>query len=106
MCRLILGAAEAPFFSGCIFLMSSWYTSKELAHRIAALYSGVALANAFGGLIAAGVLPNLNGVHGIAGWRYLFIIEGIATVGIAIIASFFMPDFPDTTKWLSSEEKH
>ncbi|KAF2495132.1 MFS general substrate transporter [Lophium mytilinum] len=106
MCRLFLGAAEAPFFSGCIFLMSSWYRAHELAHRIAILYTGVALANMFGGLIAAGVLANLNPAHGIAGWRWLFIIEGTATCGIAMIAVFFMPDYPNTTRWLSTEEKH
>ena len=66
--------------------MSSWYRSHELTHRIAILYTGVALANMFGGLIAAGVLANLDYVHGIAGWRWLFIIEGCATIGIAVIA--------------------
>lgn len=82
-----LGAVEAPFFSGAIFLMSSWYKASELTHRIAILYGGVALANMFGGLIAAGVLGNLSGAHGIAGWRWLFIIEGVATCGIAITAA-------------------
>ncbi|KUJ15999.1 MFS general substrate transporter [Mollisia scopiformis] len=106
LCRLFLGAAEAPFFSGCIFLMSSWYRADELAHRIAILYTGVAMANMFGGLIAAGVLSDLNPAHGIAGWRWLFIIEGAATSGIAIIAVFFMPDYPATTRWLKTEEKH
>ncbi|KAF2651163.1 MFS general substrate transporter [Lophiostoma macrostomum CBS 122681] len=105
VCRLFLGAAEAPFFSGAIFLMSSWYRTSELTHRIAILYSGVALANMFGGLIAAGVLSDLNMAHGIAGWRWLFIIEGVATCGIAIIAVFFMPDFPNTTRWLNREEQ-
>lgn len=51
-----------------IFLMSSWYTRSEMAHRIAWFYSGSALANAFGGFIGAGVLSNLSGAHGIAGW--------------------------------------
>lgn len=45
----------------------------------------------FGGLIAAGVLTDLNGVHGLAGWRWLFIIEGSATVGIALIAMYYFP---------------
>jgi hypothetical protein len=84
--------------------MSSWYKADELAHRIGILYAGVALANMyvgplpmthgaanpicrFGGLIAAGVLADLNMAHGIAGWRWLFIIEGTATVGIALIAA-------------------
>ena len=66
--RLFLGFAEAPTFPGCLFLMSSWYTRAELAHRFAWFYSGAQLANAFGGLIAAGVLANLDGNLGLAGW--------------------------------------
>lgn len=74
--RFMLGFAEAPFFAGAIFLMSSWYTRAELAHRISRFYAGSALANAFGGLLGAGCLGNLHNAHGIAGWRWLFIIEG------------------------------
>lgn len=59
----------------------------------------------FGGLIAAGVLGNLDGAHGIAGWRWLFIIEGTITIGIALISGFMLPDYPATTRWLSEEEK-
>ena len=66
--RFMLGFAEAPFFPGAVFLMSSWYTRAEMAHRIAWFYSGSSLANSFGGLIGAGVLGGLNGAHGIAGW--------------------------------------
>lgn len=55
---------------GAIFLMSSWYTRTELTKRIAWFYSGVAIANAFGGLIGAGVLGNMEGASGIAGWRW------------------------------------
>lgn len=67
-CRFFLGFAEAPFFPGAVFLMSSWYTRAELAHRIAWFYAGSSLANAFGGLLGAGVLGNLSGAHGISGW--------------------------------------
>jgi MFS family permease len=86
-CRIMLGVVEAPFFPGAIMLMSSWYTRAELAHRIAWFYSGSSLANMFGGLLGAGILGNLNGSHGIAGWRWLFIIEGVITVGIALSAT-------------------
>ncbi|KAI0099300.1 allantoate permease [Nemania sp. FL0031] len=103
--RFFLGFAEAPFFPGAIFLMSSWYTRGELAYRIAWFYSGSSLANAFGGLIGAGVLSNLSGVHGIAGWRWLFIIEGTITIGVAIIAAFILPNYPANTKWLAPEEQ-
>lgn len=66
--RFFLGIVEAPFFPGAIFLMSSWYSRAELTRRIAYFYSGVSLANMFGGLIAAGVLNNLHDAQGIAGW--------------------------------------
>jgi MFS family permease len=82
--RICLGVVEAPFFPGAIMLMSSWYTRAELTYRIAWFYAGSSLANMFGGLLAAGVLNNLDGVHGISGWRWLFIIEGVITIGIAI----------------------
>ncbi|CAJ2512037.1 Uu.00g076620.m01.CDS01 [Anthostomella pinea] len=104
-CRFFLGFAEAPFFPGAIFLMSSWYTRSELAVRIAWFYSGSSLANAFGGLLGAGVLGNLDGAHGISGWRWLFIIEGTITIGAAITAAFILPNYPATTKWLTPEER-
>lgn len=62
------GFVEAPFFPGAVFLMSSWYTRAELTRRVAWLYTGNALANMFGGLIGYGVLTNLDGAHGLAGW--------------------------------------
>ncbi|KAK8134912.1 MFS general substrate transporter [Apiospora sp. TS-2023a] len=103
--RFMLGFAEAPFFPGAVFLMSSWYTRDEMAHRISWFYAGSSLANSFGGLIGAGVLGNMNGVHGISGWRWLFIIEGSITVAAAISSIFILPNYPATTKWLSREEQ-
>ncbi|OCL01459.1 MFS general substrate transporter [Glonium stellatum] len=103
--RFCLGFAEAPFFPGAIMIMSSWYTRTELTHRIAWFYAGSSLANAFGGLIGAGVLRNLDGAHGIAGWRWLFIIEGVMTVGFAMLSTVVLPNYPATTKWLTPEER-
>lgn len=59
----------------------------------------------FGGLLGAAILGNLEGNSGLAGWRWLFIIEGTVTIGLAIIAAFVLPDYPATTRWLSEEEK-
>ncbi|KAF7597007.1 hypothetical protein BBP40_011373 [Aspergillus hancockii] len=103
--RFFLGFVEAPFFPGAVMLMSSWYTRQELSHRIAWFYAGSSLANAFGGLIGAGVLGNLDGVHGISGWRWLFIIEGCITVGISLLSIFLLPNYPATTPWLDETEK-
>lgn len=68
--RVFLGVTEAPFFPGAVFLLSSWYTRRELSSRIAWLYSGVALANMFGGIMGAGILGNMDGDLGLAGWRW------------------------------------
>lgn len=88
--RFFLGFVEAPFFPGAIFLMSSWYTRAELTRRIAWFYSGNALANMFGGLLGAGILGNLSGAQGLAGWRWLFIIvsggEEMARVDMSMLA--------------------
>lgn len=68
--RAVLGAVEAVFFPGAIYFLSAWYKKQELGKRLAALYIAQQVGNAFGGLFAAGVLE-LDGAHGIAGWRWL-----------------------------------
>ncbi|KAI8629922.1 major facilitator superfamily domain-containing protein [Xylariaceae sp. FL1651] len=103
--RFFLGFVEAAYFPGCLYYLSCWYTRKELGLRTALLYSGALISGAFSGLIAAGVRANLTGVRGFGAWQWLFIIEGVITVGVAFIAIFILPNFPRTTKWLSEEEK-
>ncbi|KAK4926360.1 hypothetical protein LTR66_016354, partial [Elasticomyces elasticus] len=64
---------------GCLYLLSAWYTRKELVKRTAFLYSGSLISGAFSGLIAAGITNGLSGARGISAWRWLFIIEGVIT---------------------------
>ncbi|KAI4946759.1 hypothetical protein J4E91_006931 [Alternaria rosae] len=102
--RFFLGVVEAPYYPGALYLLSIFYTRKEIATRISILYSGNILASSFAGLIALGVFK-LDGVHGISGWRWLFIIQGVATFVIAVVACFTLPDEPLTTWWLNPEER-
>lgn len=103
--RVILGCVEAGFAPGVILLLSSWYKQAEQSKRFGVFISAAVLSGAFGGLIAAGIVDGLEGVHGIRGWRWLFIIEGAATVGFAIISLFLLPDFPATSRRLSERER-
>jgi len=107
--RFILGVAEAPFWPGAFFMLSAWYTRAELALRTAVLYSGLVLATAVSGLIAAAVYAGLDGAHGIAGWQWLFIIEGALSFAMAGLAVLLLPDFPESTtgsaRWLFTEEE-
>ncbi|KAK9777961.1 putative Major facilitator superfamily (MFS) profile domain-containing protein [Seiridium cardinale] len=103
-CRFFLGIAEAPFFAGVAFLFSGWYTRAELGLRLGIFFCAAMLSGAFGGLFAAGIAAAFQG-NAIASWRWLFIIEGAATVVFACVTAFIIPDWPATTKWLSEEEK-
>ncbi|KAH8685760.1 major facilitator superfamily domain-containing protein [Tricladium varicosporioides] len=104
-CRFMLGFVEAAYFPGCLFYLSCWYTRKELGFRTAIFYSGALISGAFSGLIAAGIKAHMDGVKGLRAWRWLFIIEGAATVAIAVFAFFCLPNFPKTTTWLTPEER-
>ncbi|KAF9733067.1 hypothetical protein PMIN06_005451 [Paraphaeosphaeria minitans] len=103
--RFFLGVVEAPYYPGAIYLLSLFYTRKEIATRLSILYSGNIFATSFSGLIAEATYASLGGVHGIAGWKWLFIIEGIVTFTVAIVGMWMLPDFPLTTRWLTPEER-
>lgn len=103
--RVIIGCVEAGFAPGVLLVLSSWYKRTEQSKRFGVYISAAVLSGAFGGLIAAGIVDGLEGTHGIRGWRWLFIIEGAATIGCAIISLFILPDFPATSRRLSEREK-
>ncbi|KAJ9114534.1 hypothetical protein QFC20_001407 [Naganishia adeliensis] len=102
--RFFLGFIEAAFLPGALFLLSKWYTKKEIALRYTILYSGNLISNAFGSLVAAGVLNNMQGVAGHAAWRWLFFIEGALTMGVALIAAVMLPDTLENSRGFSQEE--
>ncbi|KAI5984381.1 major facilitator superfamily domain-containing protein [Pisolithus marmoratus] len=104
-CRLLLGLPEAAIYPGCLYLLSSWYTRKELGLRTAFLIAGGLMAIAFGSLWAAAVLGTMEGKLHIAAWRWLFFIEGIVTVAVGILSMWLLPDYPRNTRWLNAEER-
>uniref|UniRef100_A0A8H7NP80 Major facilitator superfamily (MFS) profile domain-containing protein n=1 Tax=Bionectria ochroleuca TaxID=29856 RepID=A0A8H7NP80_BIOOC len=106
------GLMAVRFFLGiAFFMLSAWYTRKELALRTAVLYSGLVLATAFSGLIAAGIFAGLSDKAGLHGWQWLFILEGAGSVLAALFAFVLLPDFPESEtgsgRWLFSDnERH
>ena len=103
--RIVIGCLEAGFAPGVLLLLSSWYKRGEQSKRFSVYISAAILSGAFGGLIAGGIESSLDGNYGIAGWRWLFIIEGAMTAGWSIIASFILLDFPATSKRLTERER-
>lgn len=104
--RILVGSAEAGFAPGVLLVLSSWYKRTEQSKRFGVYISAAVLSGAFGSLIAAGIMDGLEGAHGLRGWRWLFIVEGAATIGCALIALFILPDFPATSRGLSQRERH
>ena len=102
--RVLLGVVESAFFCSALMILSSWYDKKTLASRNSILYAGSLISSAFSGLLAAAILE-MDGLGGIEGWRYLFIIEGGITVLTVPFAYFILPDTPHNTKFLSQQEK-
>lgn len=103
--RILIGVIELAFFPSALFLLSKWYSAKELTFRTTILYSGSLLSGAFSGLIAAGIINNLDGARGLKSWRWLFIIEGCITIFIVPFSYLILPDMPHNTKGLSQQER-
>lgn len=91
-------------FPGCAYLLGSWYTRKEAQKRFSFYLSMVNLSTGFGGLIAAAI-GKIDGACGLAGWRWIFIIEGMLTCVVALGCYGLLPNFPEQAKWLTAEER-
>src|ERR1700748_3647122 len=81
-----------------------WYCRHEIQFRQALFFSAASIAGAFSGLLAFAI-SKMDGVGGLAGWRWIFILEGIATVLVAVLAFFVLHDFPETASFLTEEER-
>jgi MFS transporter, ACS family, tartrate transporter len=101
--RLCLGAAESSFFPGMIVYLTHWFCVRDRSRAIACLYA----ANPAAALIGSPLAGWLLGVHwhALAGWRWLFILEGIPAVVVGIITYFYMTDRPMQAPWLRHDER-
>ncbi|KAH9927165.1 MFS general substrate transporter [Epithele typhae] len=105
--RFLQGIAESSTFVGTHYILGSWYKSGELGKRSGIFTSSGLAGTLFSGILQAAVYTNLNGVSGRSGWRWLFIIDGVITLPIALYGFLMFPDVPTTTKafYLSDEER-
>ncbi|KAK4145585.1 major facilitator superfamily domain-containing protein [Dichotomopilus funicola] len=102
--RFLLGVFEAGMLPGIAYYMSRWYRRAELTFRLSLYIVMAPLAGAFGGLLASGIL-SLDHVGGVTGWRMIFVVEGIITIGLSVIGFLTLTDRPATARWLSPAEK-
>lgn len=102
--RWFLGVTEAGLFPGVNYYLSCWYRRREFGVRAAIFFSAAAIAGSFGGLLAAAI-QNMDGVAGLSGWQWIFVIEGLATVVIGVVSFWMVHDFPDEAKFLTEEDR-
>lgn len=102
--RFFLGVFEAGMFPGLIYCTTFWYKHDERALRVSFFSALATLGGAFGGAIAFGV-GHMNGINGLEGWRWLFILEGAPSCVCAVFVLFLFPDYPESAPWLSDKER-
>jgi MFS transporter, ACS family, tartrate transporter len=102
--RFLLGAAEASFFPGMIVYLTHWFRASDRAKAIASFYAAVPAASVVGSLMASWLLT----IHwsGVAGWRWIFIVEGIPPVILGVITLFYLTDHPHQARWLPEDERN
>ncbi|KAK4173469.1 putative MFS transporter [Triangularia setosa] len=102
--RFFLGMFESGLYPGVNYFISCWYRRDEFSLRAALFFSFAALAGSFGGLLAAAI-QKMDGIGGLAGWRWIFILEGALTLIVAIVSFWMVQDFPDTAEFLSEVDR-
>ncbi|PIA93274.1 Pantothenate transporter FEN2 [Cercospora beticola] len=96
--RFFTGLFESCAFPGYVAILGSWYGPQELAKRTAILLEVESIASMFSGYLQAGLYNGMNGRHGLAGWRWLFVMDGVISIPIAVAGFILLPDKPHTTR--------
>jgi D-galactonate transporter len=103
--RFLLGLAEAGFFPGIILYLTYWYPAHRRARVTAFFMTGIAISGVIGGPLSGWILNSMSGTSGLAGWQWMFLIEGIPSVLIGLVVLFVLDDRIDDAKWLDPQEK-
>jgi MFS family permease len=105
MMRFLLGVAEAGFFPAIVLYLTYWFPSSRRSKVTALFMTGIPMSGVIGGPLSGWLMTALAGAHGIAGWQWLFLLEGIPTVLLGVVAFFFLDDKVKDANWLSESEK-
>jgi ACS family tartrate transporter-like MFS transporter len=103
--RFLLGSAEAGFFPGMILYLTYWFPERERARAVALFMTANALAGVVGGPLS-GALLSAHGIAGLAGWQWLFLLEGLPAIALGFVVLRYLPNGPHEARWLSGDERN
>jgi ACS family tartrate transporter-like MFS transporter len=103
--RILLGIAEAGFFPGIVLYLSYWFPARERARAVALFMMASPLSGVVGGPLSGNLLRYTDGALGLAGWQWLFLIEGIPSVVLGIVTWWYLTDRPEKAGWLTPDER-
>jgi MFS family permease len=103
--RFLLGAAEAGLFPGMLLYLTYWVPAARRAQFMAMLLASIPVAGVLGGPLAGWIMSGLAGVLDLAGWRWLFVIEGLPAVALGVVAYHYLDDGPAACRWLTGAQK-
>ncbi len=103
--RFLLGVFEAGFAPGMVLYLTYWYAPSRTARAMAVVMWAGPIGGVIGGPLSSWAMTTLAGTHGLEGWQWMFIVEGLPCCVLGVIAFFFLDDRPQQATWLSDEEK-
>ncbi|SDV49855.1 MFS transporter [Chitinasiproducens palmae] len=103
--RFLLGVFEAGFAPGMIFYLTYWYSGAKMARVMAVVMCAGPIGGIVGGPMSTWIMTAFAGSHGLAGWQWMFLIEGLPCVVLGVLALRYLDDRPQTARWLDAQEK-
>ncbi|MEW6645062.1 MAG: MFS transporter [Pseudomonadota bacterium] len=104
--RFLLGIAEAGFYPGIVLYLTYWFPGKLRSQVCALFFVGIPIAGFIGGPLSGFIMKQMAGVSGLAGWQWLFLLEGVPAVIGGIITYFYLSNGPKDAKWLTTGERN
>lgn len=103
--RFLLGAAEAGFFPGVIFYLTLWFPASRRGRMTALFLTAIAASTVIGAPLSGLIVHYLDGANGLAGWQWLFLLEGLPSIAVGVVALFYLDDHVEDAQWLSAAER-
>jgi MFS family permease len=103
--RVLLGVAEAGFFPGIILYLSYWFPAERRARVTALFFVAIPIATMIGAPASGWIMRHFHNVHGLAGWQWMFLLEGLPAIALGIIVFLRLEDRPENATWLNAGEK-